>query len=214
MKTRVEVTTQAQLDEALAAERTPILVGNGRFIIGGSSHVEAWESSHVVAWESSHVEAWGSSHVVAGPLVAVRSWDPTVKVIGGITLPLPKLTSPEEWCAYYGVPIEDGVVVLYKAVTDDYKSGYGLCYAPGTTPEAVDWDDGAQECGGGLHFCPHPLQAKIYRTAATRYVACPVALSDMRAPRPDDRYINKIKARCVCAPIVEVDRNGRPLKES
>ncbi len=50
-----------------------------------------------------------------------------------------------------------------------------------------------------------------FDSKATRFVACPVALADMRAPRADDRYPAKIKARRVYGPIYEVDRYGTPL---
>jgi len=43
---------------------------------------------------------------------------------------------------------------------------------------------------------------------ATRFLACPVALSDMRSPTATDCYPQKIKARRVCGPIIEVDING------
>jgi hypothetical protein len=68
----IEVTTQAQLDEALKKKLSPgdyiACVGGtpyNRLIVRGSAHVVARESAHVEAWESAHVEAWESAHVEA-----------------------------------------------------------------------------------------------------------------------------------------------------
>ena len=42
-------------------------------------------------------------------------------------------------------------------------------------------------------------------------MACPVALKDI-AVHPDGDYPQKVKARGCCAPVWEVDRNGKELK--
>jgi hypothetical protein len=72
VKERVEVRTQAELEKVLAKGNIPICVGNGRFVLRGSSHAVLWGSSHAVLWgsshavlwDSSHAELWGSSHAV------------------------------------------------------------------------------------------------------------------------------------------------------
>ena len=46
---------------------------------------------------------------------------------------------------------------------------------------------------------------------ATRFIACPVALADMRSPQSNDHYPNKVKARRVCGPMYEVDRYGEAV---
>ncbi|MCR4338570.1 MAG: hypothetical protein NUW01_01650, partial [Gemmatimonadaceae bacterium] len=85
---RVEVTTQKQLDSAIKGRKPgDVIVCLGGtldrpLIVRGSSHVEAWGSSHVAAWGSSHVvargsssvEARGSSHVVAWGSSHVAAW--------------------------------------------------------------------------------------------------------------------------------------------
>jgi len=178
--------------------------GSSHVVARDSSHVEAWESSHVEARDSSHVEAWGSN-------VAVHVWGSPASVTGGVQIAAPNLRTAEDWCAYHGVPVKDGISVLYKAVRDDYRSAHALAYIPGTAPEAPDWDGGKLECGGGLHFAPHPLVALEFDGGATRFLACPVAISDCRPPHPDDLHPSKIKARRCCGPVVEVDRYGKPL---
>jgi hypothetical protein len=171
----------------------------------------AWGSSHVVARGSSHVEAWESSHVEASKLVAIHRHDKRATITGGVLIDVERPTTPAEWCDYYGATVTDGVAVIYKALGADFKSGYGFEYAPGSTPIAPDWDDGRAECGGGLHFCSHPAEALQFHDDATRFVACPVALADMRAPRASDSSPNKIKARGCCGPVYEVDRHGKPV---
>ena len=185
--------------------------GSAHVVAWGSAHVEARESAHVVAWGSAHVEARGSAHVVASQYVAVHQHSEASVVLGGVVIRVKRPTTAVEWCAFYGVPVNaDGHAVLYKAVRDDYRSGHGFLYAPGQVAEAPDWDGGQAECGGGLHFAPHPSLAVGFDAKATKFLACPVALEDMRPPTEDDEYPAKIKARR-CGPVYEVQRDGMPV---
>jgi hypothetical protein len=227
------VRTQADLDAAIAAGVSPISLDAGAdvcvtsgdpliYVKEGQPRVVAWGSSQprVVAWGSSQprVVAWGfvqlalQGRVVAtcGPHVQVLAEGADPEVSGGL-LQRFALSTPADWCDYYGAQVVDGVARLFKAVGDDYRSGHGALYLPGTTVEATDWDGGRAECGGGLHFCAHPKAAQGYHAAATRFVACPVRLADCRPPQPTDQAPNKIKARAVCGPIVEVDEDGDPV---
>ena len=272
----VECRTQQELDAALKAGRTPHLMGDGHFVVlgsssveawesssveaygssrveaygssrvvardsssveaygsssveaYGSSSVEAWESSSVKAWESSRVkaygssrveaygsssvEAWGSSRVKASTFVPVQDHGPNTTVAGGVHIPIRPATTVEDWCDFHGVKItgrgKQRQVVLYKAVDGAYQSGYGFNYTPGTVPVAADWDGGEKECGGGLHFCPHPTLTRDYMADPAHYIACPILISDLRVPQASDGMPNKIKARGCCAPVWEVDRHG------
>ena len=191
--------------------------------------VEAWGSSQprVEARESSQprVEAWGSSQ----PRVVARGWAQLSifgqvivkavasvavliegiggKVTGGKQTRRPEIATGKEWCDYYGVPIVRGVAVLYKALDNDFKASHGLSYAPGTMPKAPDWDGGEVECGGGLHFSPHPQMARAFKDEATRFVACPVKVSEIVVHKAAE-YLEKVKAPRVCAPCWEVDEDG------
>jgi hypothetical protein len=210
--------------------------GSSHVVARESSHVEAWESSHVVAWESSHVEAresshveaWESSHVVAWGAVLVRARDranvkaastlivimnhaTTTSIEGGTVVQVPPVTTAEAWCDYYGVEVQDGIAMVYKAVNDAYRSGYDFPYTPGSIPVASDWDGGRAECGGGLHFSPTPIAAKDFNNGATRFLACPVRLTDIRAPKANDSHPSKIKASGCCGPVVEVDLWRQPM---
>jgi len=186
----------------------------------GSATVHAWNSATVRAWDSATVRAWGSATVHAGGSATVRAGGSAVvrshpghdgTITGGVVVPVVTPSTAAEWCDRYAVEVIDGVATVYKAVRDDYRSAHGFLYAVGSTPEAPDWDGGAKECGGGLHFSPWPAMALEFDGTATRFLACPVALADMRVPQPTDNSPQKAKARRVCGPIVEVDLNGKPV---
>src|SRR5579872_3774040 len=180
----------------------------------GSSHVVARESSHVVARGSSHVVAWGSSHVVAResshveatPYVAVtKQIGHRGKINGGVVIEIPKVETAADWLAFQGLTAKRGLVTLYKAVDDEWKSGYGFVYAPGTKPACDDWNDRAA-CGGGLHFTAHPLISKSYHDQATRFVACPVRVSEIVVIDNE-----KVKAPRVAGAIFEVGPDREPI---
>jgi hypothetical protein len=166
--------------------------------------VRAWGSVTVSAKDSATVEAWDRVTVDADPSVTVRAWG-AVDSAGQV----PPVASAEEWCRIYGVEIEDGIATLFKSVSSDYTSRYGTSYAPGTLPSAPDWDEGERSCGGGLHLSPRPYLGLEFTHKVGRFVACPVRLEDIAiGPAP---YRNKARAKAVCAPVYEVDDNGRPI---
>ncbi len=192
--------------------------GSATVEVVGSCTLEAWDATTVRAGGTAQVRARGAAmirargqaRIDAGDEVAVTRHGPRVEVTGGSLVEVPRFESVGDWCAFHGVRVADGVATLYKAVGEDYASRRGTSYAPGSKPQADDWDGGERECGGGLHFAPSPAVALQFFPRAVRYVACPVRLEDMaiagRFHQP-----GKIKARGVCAPVYEVDGLGRPL---
>ncbi|GMW02615.1 MAG: hypothetical protein AMXMBFR84_37510 [Candidatus Hydrogenedentota bacterium] len=122
-----------------------------------------------------------------------------------------KITTPSEWCLYYGVKVKNGMALLYKALDDNFMSPHGMSYAPGTTPVAPDWDGGKRECGLGLHFSPRPAMAREFNDAATKYCGCWVKLTDM-AIHPNGDSPQKCKARAVAKSCFEVDEDGEPME--
>jgi hypothetical protein len=222
----VKVTTQAELDKALA-EKTACeiwIVGAGEYslrdngphyvIASGSSQVRAYGSSQVTASGSSQVTAYDSSQVTASKYVAVTSNSTMTKVDGGVLIQVPAILSAQDWCEYHGVEVADGVVVLYKALGKDFHSAHGTSYAPGSVPVAPDWDGGKAECGGGLHFSPRPTAALRFAPESNTFVACPVRLSDIRAPKADDSYPEKLKAKGCCAPVWQCDIDGKRIESA
>jgi len=174
--------------------------------------VHAGGSATVHAWGSATVHAGGSATVRAGDQVAIHQHSDQASVTGGVVIKVRRPTTAAEWCSVRAVTVQDGVAILYKAVRDDYRSAHGLLYLPGTKPEAPDWDGGERECGGGLHFCATIDEARDFDSEATRFLACPIALDQIRAPKRDDNSPQKIKARRCCAPIWEVDQNGKRIE--
>ena len=251
-----EINSQADLDAAIAAGETRVIVRKSIYLsLSVSLTVEAWGSSSptvearesssptVVAWESSSptVVAWGSSsptvearesssprveargfvmlrilgHVVASLSASVmcRVQGKTAKVEGGAVVYDENPATPQAWCDHYGVQVVDGVATLYKGVNDKYTTDRGTDYSPGQTPVAPDWDGGDRECGGGLHFSPHPTMTLEFYGEATKFLACPVSLADMSV-HPSGNYPQKVKARGCCGPTVEVDRDGNVVEQT
>jgi hypothetical protein len=184
----------------------------------GSSQVRAYDSSQVTAYDSSQVRAYGSSQVRAydssqvraSKFVAVTRHGKKVKTTGGVRIKLPVIKTAKQWCDFYGVPIKAGVAVLFKVVRDDYKSGRGFLYQPGTTPEAPDWDGGKLECGGGLHFSPTPVHAQAFDEQGKKFIACPVLVKEIKV-HPNPVYPAKVKAPRVYRPCYEVDINRKTI---
>jgi len=235
----VTVSTQAELDKALADKVDVIYIESTadvwlRVTESSSSRVEARDSSHVVAWDSSHVEARDSSHVVARDGSRVVAWDSShvvardssrvvaaTKYVGihlhskrvqldgdGTVIDCTDIDfdDPREWCQFHGVEIVDDVAYVFKAVNADWTTGRGVDYSPGTTPEAVDWDASWRGCGRGLHFCAHPMLSLSFLGESVdkaRFLKVGVRLDEM-VPLDD-----KVKARRVVVPCVEVDRYGK-----
>ena len=237
----IEVTTQTELDAAVAAHPDELItitgagwftVSSGRFASGsasvraygsasveasGSASVRAYGSASVMASGSASVRAYDSASVMASCMVAVHNHNPdnkygTVKITGGVIIDVRPAANLDEWFADNIIEPVDGVVTLYKAVDDGFKSGYGFDYTPGTVPVAPDWDGGVQECGGGLHFCAAPWIARSqFNRSATRFVACPILVSDI-AFHPGGQLPSKVKAKGCCAPVWECDIDGNPVQ--
>ena len=210
----IEVKTQQELNKAFNdnSEKEIRLVGNGSFEIRDSSQVRACDSSQVTAYGSSQVTAYGSSQVTATKYVAVTQQDKQAKIKGGVLIKLPTIRTAHQWCDFYDVPIKAGIAILYKALRNDYKTSRGFLYAPNTTPSAPDWDGGEQECGGGLHFSPKPFMALAFDNEATKFMACPVLVKEIKVHK-NPSFPGKVKAPRIFKPCYEVDINGNKLNK-
>ncbi|HZO60737.1 MAG TPA: hypothetical protein VFB51_13690 [Solirubrobacterales bacterium] len=188
--------------------------GNATVHAAGAARVEALETAIVTATGSASVRACGAVMVrargaaqidAAAGVAVMRHGGRAVSGGGAVEVAHPATAA--EWCAWYGVPVEDGVAVLFKAVDDNFDSYYGMSYRPGSVPVADDWDGGVQECGGGLHFSPRPTFAVPGPADEMRFVACPVRVADI-AFHPGGMYPDKVKAKGACAPVWEVHEDG------
>ena len=227
----VEVTTQQELDQALAAGHYPIL-RSGYYEIFDSASVRAFDSASVTASGSASVRAYdsvsvrasgsasvsaygsasvrasGSASVRASSCVAIHDHGPDTRIKGGVVIPIHTPENGREWCEFYGLKVSKaGRVTLFKAVGDDWKGNTKteVSYEPGSKPAAPDWHP-APSCGQGLHFSPRPWMAEKYNYDATRYVACPVDVETLVVL--DD----KVKAPRVVGKIFECDQDGEPLE--
>ena len=220
MTTR-QVTTQAELDQALADGVHDIdLVGDGYFEVHasgsatvhaygsatvrayGSATVRASGSATVHAFGSATVHAYDSATVHASDLVAVQDHGPKTKVAGGVVIPIRTPETMTDWCSYYGVTVARGWATVYKAVQNDLTSVYGFAYPIGTEVACTDWSD-TKACGQGLHFSPRPWMALKYADGP-RFLAVKVKVAECVVL--DD----KIKAPR-CKVIGEVDEDGEPV---
>jgi hypothetical protein len=207
------------MSSAQASDRSAVTAwGSANVFATDSARVEALENAIVVAGASTTVRAFGTvmvrargrARVDATDGVAVMRHGRGVELSGGTAREAGRPRTAAEWCVHYGVPVENGVATLYKAVDENFDSYHGTSYRPGSEPYADDWDGGERECGHGLHFSPRPTFALPVPEDQMRFVACPVRVEDI-VIHPDGAYPNKVKARAVCGPVHEVDEDGTPV---
>ena len=203
----IEVTTQVELDAAVKAGET--------VVIGAKFHASAvlWENASAVLWGHTFARVFGGV-VKAAATAIVAIHNKSVKATGGNQIRCAPPATAASWCAFNGIEVQRGIVVLYKAVGPAFESRHNnkFLYTPGSIPIAADWDGGKAECGGGLHFSATPKIAKTFHPDAIRYVACPVRIKDLRKPLNDDSYTDKIKGKGCCAPVWEVDEDGNKIE--
>ena len=218
------VTTQKELDAAIESGAEGIVIDSPPAVwleLRGMAHVVAQGSSRVVAWNWSRVDArgwsaiqaWGYSHVNAVPWVTVYRHSTTATVNGGtiVDATLFAPPTPAEWAARHGIVAQDGVAVVYKAVSQELVAGQGripTTYTIGSTVDATDWDP-TPDYGYGLHFSPTPYQASLYYQGIgePRFLACEVDVASL-VPLG-----NKCKAPS-CRVLYEVDQFGEPVVDA
>jgi hypothetical protein len=164
--------------------------------------VRAYGSVQVTAYGSVQVTAYGSAQVTATKWVVVTVYGSRSRAVGGTVVAVPEITSVEDWLVFWGIETEgEGdkrVAWVFKGVGDNWKSRHGTSYKPWSTPVANDWD-GKDRCGGGLHFSPHAAMTLSYDPAATKFLRCPVKISEMVVVT-DISPAEKVKAKRVVAP--------------
>jgi len=199
---------------------TATLRGNSTATLRGNSTATLWGNSTATLRGNSTATLRGNAAARAFDWTTVESKSPSavllshsdeVNVVGDPRqLAMQNPQSVAEWLEFYGIEVEDGVAILYKAVGRNYHSRNGIHYTPGSEPVAPDWDGGVRECGGGLHFSPHPQFALDFRPDAEHFLACPVKVEDI-AFHPNGNYPQKVKARGLCGPAVEVNGDGEAI---
>jgi hypothetical protein len=210
------------------------IVGWGNCSIVGRDNcsIEGWGNCSIVGRDNCSIVGRGNCSaralsarcsIKATKSVVVMRHHPEATISGGRILEMPRPETGEEWCEFYGVEIRKGgnfsrklkgqdVAILFKALGENFVSSRGMSYEPGSAPEAPDWDGGKEECGGGLHFSPHPKMAQEFNSNPAHFVACPVLVSEI-VVHPDGSMPQKVKAPRVCAPCWEVDSKGERVEE-
>jgi hypothetical protein len=142
-------------------------------------------------------------------LVTVYLYSARATVEGGRIVDLTNVdfSDAATWAEHQGATVADGLITVYKAVSDDLKSGRGLTYPIGEEVVAPDWKK-SDACGAGLHFGPSPMHSLDYFSSATRFLEVTIPLAD--AIGITDGGTAKIKAKS-CLVIREVDKWGDPV---
>ena len=225
-----EYTLWGNATATLWENATATLRGNATATLRENATATLWENATATLWENATAtlrgnatatlwgnataRAFGSGTIEAGRNAVVLDHDSQSQITGGRILEMARPKTPAEWCEHYGVEVVNGNAILFKSLYEDFTSGHftpagqRVSYAPGSTPEAPDWDGGENECGGGLHFSPHPVMADDFG-AEEKHAACPVPLAEI-VVHPDGSMPQKVKARRVVEPgCWEVDIDGK-----
>ena len=210
------VTTQEELDEALAAGIIDLLIDRPDGAIPldiENKKVRLWGNSRAILWGNSSADLWDNSRADLKKFTVAwkKSVDATITGTGHvIDMSAVDLSNPDEWVEYVGANVdEEGQVHLYKAVDDNLESAYSkdkFAYTVGSIVEPEWWKDN-NVCGNGIHLCPSPQHARDHFPDATRFleVTC-----DAATFIPIDT--TKIKTAQAYV-LREVDICGTPLKE-
>jgi hypothetical protein len=164
----------------------------------GSSHVEALGSSHVEARDSSHVEAWERA------TISKQSSNSNLQLYGNAlvqnALENLKFATIKDWLRWWNVKPQKGKVMMYKAVRPDQTDFYNgtVKYVVGETVQAPDWkEDYTEECGCGLHCCPHLFLTEQYAQQEHVHLKVEVDVKDLRLPKefsmPNKIRVKKLK---------------------
>ena len=194
----------------LIGNSSATLTGNSSATLYGNSSARLTGNSSATLYGNSSATLYGNSSAMATKYCAIHELSKSARCNGGVIIKVPTISTAAQWCDFYGVKVKSGIAVLYKALRDDYKSSHGFEYKPGSTPAAPDWDGGNVECGGGLHFSPSPAHALEFDPEATKFMACPVLLKEIKVHK-NAAYPQKVKAPRVYKPCYEVDIHGKRI---
>ena len=204
---------QRELDKLVKAGERWITVRDGHFIARENSSVVARGNSSVEARENSSVVARGNSSVVAWGLSVCSRLSTDARCEGNVFDHTKQPQTVKAWLKRYSVKVKDNKVVLFKGTDEAYCTNrYGVTtYTIGEEVKARDWEEKNIECGNGLHLCPHPSACKQF-IDAKHYLACEVALEDIRVFKGMQDYPDKVRCRKVRV-LYEVDMWGEKIEQ-
>ncbi len=218
------VTTQEELDEALAAGIIDLLIDrpDGATPLEiENKKVRLWGNSSATLSDNSSATLRGNARAILLDNASATlkkftvAWKKSVyATITGtghvIDMTAIDISKREDWTKYTGALVDDeGQIHLYKAVDDNLESAFSkdkFAYTVGSIVEPEWWKD-SNVCGNGIHLCPSPQHARDHFPDATRFleVTC-----DAATFVPIDT--SKIKTAQAYV-LREVDICGTPLKE-
>jgi hypothetical protein len=196
------------------------LRGNASAELRGNASAELWENARAELRGNARATLRGNARATLRGNARAEAWNysscillsPTAKAEGNI-LDLSKFPlTPKEWLDRYHIPIKSTFVVLYKATNDTFETRNGIKYIPGTDVIAPDWEDINIECGNGLHFCPRPSACKQFNENPFHFVACKIAIKDIRVYQGAPNYPDKIRAQ-KCKVLYECDIDGNKIED-
>ena len=210
------VTTQEELDEALAAGIIDLLIDrpDGATPLDiENKKVRLWDNSSAILWGNSSAILWDNASAILKKFTVAwkKSVDATITGTGHvIDMTAIDLSNPGEWVEYVGASVdEEGQVHLYKAVDDNLESAYSrgkFVYKIGSIVQPETWSQNNM-CGNGIHLCPSPQHARDHFPGATRFLE--VTCDDATFIPIDTSKIKTAQAYV----LREVDICGTPLKE-
>lgn len=121
----------------------------------GNSKVVAYGNSSIEAWHGSNVAAWGNSQVLKG--LRSKDDDGTILLHENARI-ISNPTNIEEWSSWYGIPIIDGKIKLYKAVHKikgmyfaDYNRDFEYVIGETVVADCLTTNN-IEQCGHGIHL--------------------------------------------------------------
>ncbi len=185
----VTVTASDSVTVTAAGSVTVTAAGSVTVRAYDSVTVRAYDSVTVRASGSATVRAYDSVTVTAAASVPVQDYGPDTRITAAIIIPIRTPETTADWCAFYGLKVTRGWVVVFKAVDHELNSERRFAYPVGDEVTCPDWSPTA-ECGQGLHFSPHPFMATAFFPGAARWLAVKVKVSEcvllgdkLKAPR-------------------------------
>jgi len=188
--------------------------GNARVDASGNARVDASGNARVDASGNASVYASGNASVYASGYSAAVRRSAQAECRGNVLDLTTRPETVEQWLARYHVAFHDGLPLLYKATHANYATQNGVSYVPGTDVVAPDWEDRSDiECGSGLHFCWCAAACRQFNREPAHFIACQVAIEDIRIYDGQPQWPDKIRARA-CRALYECDEDGnRVAKE-
>jgi hypothetical protein len=198
-------------------------------VLWGNSRAVLWGNSRAVLRENSSAELWGNSSAYLesnGATVELNIFSvafliaPKAKAVKRsktATVIKPKISEGiKGWLQNNAVIPKGGKVILYKRVSEDFKTqektSNETLWTIGTILEHPAWEPTKQECGGGkFHACGRASVCDQYRdTINDKYIALEVAVKDLYAwPKPEHPYKIAVRKAKV---LYECDKWGEKVK--